>query len=48
MRLDEPSGTKFKCVCTYFPNITLLSKSTTTGDIQVTFGHASVRNKSLG
>ena len=47
MHLDEPVGTKFKRVCTYFPNLALLTKSATPGDIQVTFGNASVGNKYL-
>ena len=47
MRYNNPVSTKFKCVCTDFPNLALLTKSATTGDIQVTFGHASVENNPL-
>ena len=48
MCLYKPDGTKFKHVCTDFPNLSLLTKSATPGDIQVNFGHAFVGNKSLG
>ena len=48
MYSDESSGTKFKSVCADFPNIALLTKSITPGDIQFTFVHAFVGNKSLG
>ena len=48
MRSDEPDRTNFKCVCACFPNPVLLIKSATPGDIQDTFGHASIGNKSLG
>ena len=47
MQSDEPAGANFKCVCADFPNIALLTKSTTPGDIQVKFGRASIGNKSL-
>ena len=42
MRSDEPAGAKFKHVCVDFPNLALLTKSIKMGDIQVTFGNASV------
>ena len=48
MRLDKPAGSKFKRVCTDFPNMEVLTKSTTPGYIQATYVHASVGNKSLG
>ena len=48
MRSDNPAGTKFKRVCTYFSNLEVLTKSSILGDIQVTCAHASVRNKYLG
>ena len=47
MRPDKPYSAKFKCVCTGFPNIALLAKSTTLGNIQVTFGHMFVGIKYL-
>ena len=46
--LDDLSITKLKVVCAYFPNITLLAKRATLGEIQVTFVHVSVENNSLG
>ena len=48
VRLDNPDGSKFKGVCTYFPNLAVLTKSKTPGDIQVTYVHVPVGNKSLG
>ena len=45
MLSDQLDGTKFKCVCADFPNIVLLTKSATPGNIQVTFGHVSAKNK---
>ena len=45
---DEPAGSKFKRVFTDFPNMAVLTKSTTPGDIQVTYFHSYVGNKSLG
>ena len=48
MRLNDPGGTKFKCVCADYLNLALLTKSAILGEIQVTFGHTSVENKSLG
>ena len=47
MLSDEPSGAKFKRVCADFPNIVLLTKSATPGNIQVTFVHVFVGNKSF-
>ena len=44
----KPAGANFKRVCVDFPNITLLTKSTTPGNIQANFGRASFGNKSLG
>ena len=48
MYLDNMDGTKFKCVCTDFPNIVVTTNSATPGEIQVTFWHMSIGNKSLG
>ena len=47
MRSDKPAGTKFKRVCASFPNLALVPKSATPGNIQVTFDHASVGDHSL-
>ena len=47
MRLDKPYGSKFKRACTYFPNLVVLTKSATPGDIQVKYAYASIGNKSL-
>ena len=48
MRAIELDTDKFKKVCEDFPNLAILTKSSTPGDIQLTFGHAAVSNKSLG
>ena len=48
MRAREPAAEKFKRVCEDFPNLVILTKSSTPGKIQSTFGHAAVGNKSLG
>ena len=48
MRASEPAADKFKRVCEYFPNHAILTKSSTPGEIQLTFGHKVVGNKSLG
>ena len=44
----EPATEKFKDICTDFPNLAILTKSSTPGEIQLTFGHSTVGNKSLG
>ena len=44
---DEPSGLKFICVRTDFLNLAILTKSATPGEIQATYVHAYVGNKSL-
>ena len=44
---SEPAAEKYKNVCEDFPNLAILTKSSTLGEIQLTFGHAAVRNKSL-
>ena len=48
MRASEPASDKFKNVCEDFPNLAILTKSSTPGEIQLTFGHAVIGNKSLG
>ena len=48
MHVIEPVAEKFKRVCEDFLNLAILTKSSTPGEIQLTFGHASVGNKSLG
>ena len=47
MCASEPAAEKYKRVCEYFPNFTVLTKSATLGKIQLTFGHLAVGNKSL-
>ena len=48
IRSDKPDGTKFKQVCVDFPNVAINPKRATPGEIQVTYGHTSIGNKSLG
>ena len=48
MRASEPVAEKFKRVCEDFPNVLILTISSTLGKIQLTFGQAAVGNKSLG
>ena len=48
MRVSEPAADQYKNVCEDFLNLGILTKSSTPGDIQLTFGHAAVGNKSLG
>ena len=45
---SEPATDKYKNVCEDLPNLGILTKSSTPGEIQLTFGHAAVGNKSLG
>ena len=40
----NPARIKFKHVCKYFPNIAILTKNSSPGDVQLTFTHASVGN----
>ena len=47
MRASEPATEKYKNVCEEFPNLVILTKSSTPGEVQLTFGHATVGNKSL-
>ena len=48
MRASDPAADKFKNVCEDFTNLAILTMSSTPGEIQLTFGHAAVGNKSLG
>ena len=48
MRGSEPAADKFENICEDFPNLAILTKSSTLGEIQLTFGHAAVGNQSLG
>ena len=48
MCASKPAVEKFKRVCEDFPNLAILTKSATPGEIQLTFGHSAVGNKSLG
>ena len=48
MRASEPATEKYKNVCEEFPNLGILTKSSTPGEVQLMFGHATVGNKSLG
>ena len=48
IRASEPDAEKYKRVCEDFPNLAILTKSVTLGEIWLTFGHAAVVNKSLG
>ena len=48
MRSNDPSGSKFKRVTTDFPDMEILTNSATTGEIQATYMHMSIWNKSLG
>ena len=48
MRASERAAEKYKRVCKDFPNLAILTNSTTSGEIKLTFGHMAVGNKSLG
>ena len=49
MRTSKPANQlEVKKVCNNFPNIAILTKSATPSNVQLTFTHASVGNKSLG
>ena len=48
MRASDLAAEKFKNVREDFPNIAILTKSSTSGEILLTFGHSAVGNKSLG
>ena len=46
--MSVPATEKFKKICEDFPNLAILTKSSTPGEVQLTFGHYTVGNKSLG
>ena len=48
MRSDDPASSKYKRVSTYLPNLVVITKSATPGEIHATYVHASVGNNSLG
>ena len=48
MRASEPDTEKYKNVCEDFPNLVILTKSSMQVEVQLTFGHATIGNKSLG
>ena len=48
MRASDPAAEKYKRVCEDFPNLAILTNISTPGEIQLTFGHVAVGNKSLG
>ena len=48
IRASVPAKEKFKNICDDYPNLAILTKSSTPGEVQLTFGHSMVGNKSLG
>ena len=48
MHASDPAADKLKKFCEDFPNLAILTKISTPGEIQLTFGHSAVGNKSLG
>ena len=48
MRASKPATKKYKNVCENFPNLGILTKSSMPVEVQLTFGHATIGNKSLG
>ena len=48
MRTSNPDSEKFKHVCKDSPNLTILTKSATSGELQLVFTHVSIGNKSHG
>ena len=48
MGASETTAEKLKNVCKDFPNVAILVKSSTPGEVQLTFVHTDVGNKSLG
>ena len=47
IRAIVPAMEKFKDICNDFPNLAILTKRSTPGEVQLTFVHSTVRNKSL-
>ena len=48
IRESVPATEKFKDICNDFPNLAILTKRSMPGEVQLTFGHSTFRNKSLG
>ena len=48
MRASKPAAEKYKKVCDDFPNLAIPTKSATPNEVQLTFTHVTVGNKSLG
>ena len=48
MHASEPAAEKYQKVCEDFPNLAILTKSDTPGKLQLTSGHATNGNNSLG
>ena len=48
MCLIKTAAENYKKVCKDLPNLAILTKSAMLGEVQLTFGHAIVRNKPLG
>ena len=48
IRVSKPATEKFKDICNNSPNLAILTKSSTPGEVQLTFSHSTVGNKSLG
>ena len=47
MRTSKSAAKKYKKVCDEFPNFAILTKSAMPGEVQLTFAHMTVGNKSL-
>ena len=45
MRASEQATDKFKNICEDFPNLVILTKISTLGEVRLTFGHAAIGNK---
>ena len=48
MHTSEPATENYKKVCEDYPNFAILTKSATPGEVELTFGYATVGNKSYG
>ena len=48
MRMIDPATEKYKNVCDDWPNIVILTKSATSGEVQLMLVHASVGHKYPG
>ena len=47
MSASDPANDMFKCAFNELSNVDILTNSTTSGDVQTTFAHLSVGNKTL-